>query len=142
MAGAHGDIQTTRELLERVVERLDHITGAQQQPANIQASRMAPNPLITTSSGPENVSRPSGGGRAYPYNPILGPAQERLRTSQSPETSGTQHFFQPRSHSFGYNRRLLTSAPRSKKLAMWQHSFVCLADVQQTRVPTPLEKAK
>ena len=25
---------------------------------------------------------------------------------------------------------------------MWQHSFVCLADVQQTRVPTPLEKAR
>lgn len=63
MVGVHGDIQTTRELLARAVERLDHITGAQQQPPNVQASRTAPNLLITTSSsqgsarsGPENVS--------------------------------------------------------------------------------------
>ena len=83
---------------------------------------MAPNPLITASrgqgsarSGPENVVWPSGGGRAYPYNPILGPEQERLRTFQSPETSGTQRFFQPHSRSFDYNRQLPTSAPRSKK---------------------------
>ena len=150
--GVHGDIQTTRQLLAQAVERLDHITGV---PANVQAtaSRMAPNPPTRSSdssgqgsarSRPENVSQPSGSGRTYPYNPIFGPAQERLRTFQSPETCGTQRFFQPRS--FGYNRRLPTSrsAPRSKKkkIAMWQHSFVCLADVGQTRVPTPLEKAR
>ena len=93
--GVHGDIQTTQQLLAQAVERLDHITGVQQQPANVQASRVAPNPPIHSTassgqgsarSGPENVSRPSGSGHTYPYNPIFGPAQERLRTFQSPET--------------------------------------------------------
>ena len=62
----HGDIQTTRELLARVVEHLDHITGAQQQPANVQASHVPPNPLIIASSsqgsarsGPESGSHTS-----------------------------------------------------------------------------------
>ena len=62
MAGVHGDIQTIRELLARAVERLDHITGVEQQPPNVQASRTASNPLITTSSsqgsarsGPEMI---------------------------------------------------------------------------------------
>ena len=63
--GGHGDIQTTRQLLAQAVEHLDHITGVQQQLANVQVSRMAPNPPIHSTassgqgsawSGPENVS--------------------------------------------------------------------------------------
>lgn len=55
-----------KELLARAVEHLDHIMGAQQQPANVQACRMLPNPLITASSsqgsvrsGPESDSHTS-----------------------------------------------------------------------------------
>ena len=63
--GVHRDIQTTRQLLAQAVEHLDHITGVQQQLANVQVSRMAPNPPIHSTassgqgsawSGPENVS--------------------------------------------------------------------------------------
>ena len=121
--GVQGDLQATRDLLARAVERLDHM-GTQQQP-------------------PRERSQQVQVGRAYPYNPIPGPSQERLSLFQSHGTAAGTRFF---SGTFrgGYNRRLPACAPKSKKkkIAMWQHSFVCLADVGQTRVPAPLEKAK
>jgi len=117
------DLQATCDLLAWAVERLDHMGTQQQLPRE----------------GSQQVQV----GFAYPYNPIPGPSQERLSLFQSHGTAAGTCFF---SGSFrgGYNRRLPACAPKSKKkkIAMWQHSFVCLADVRQTRVPAHLEKAK
>ena len=147
-----GDLQATRQLLAQAVEWLDHMNrSASTETAQVEGSAATGPQRPSGDQDPrqqQNGRQQQGGqsGRAYPYNPIPGPTQERLSLFQP--SSGFRSF-QARtlcSYSGGYNRRLpaARSAPKSKKkkVAVWQHAFVCLADVDQTRVPTPLEKAK
>ena len=153
------DIQATRRLLAQAVERLDQLEGraepgqsqaqqsGSQQPQGfscIQSSgapEERPVPRVLSSTPESSHSRDSvQGARAYPYNPIPGPTHEHLSLFQSSNIRS----FQP--HRFrdlgGRSHRRLPPKSKKKKTAIWQHPFICLSECGQTKVPTPLEKAR
>ena len=113
--GVQGDLQATRDLLARAVERLDHM-GNQQPPR----ARSQQPPHERSQQPPRERSQQ---GRAYLYNPIPGPSLVSF-----PDRNETR----PSHETLNYY----------SKIAMCQHLFVCLADVGQTRVPCTFRKGQ
>ena len=72
--GVHRDIQTTRQLLAQAVEHLDHITGVQQQLANVQGHPIHQFIVlpVAVKDQPGLDLRMFQGGHTYPYNPYFG----------------------------------------------------------------------
>ena len=122
----------TRELLSQAVQHLDNVNAHQNS--------------NTTSNQEQdcNFTRPTSIGSASSH--------VNLHYSFVPNTSSVWHdnptsserraLFRPMTRTFCPTFHPARPAKKRKKLAMWQHDFVCLSSTTDNRAPCNMSKAE
>ena len=135
------DLNRSRELLSQAVEHLEHVAhdNSGQQSINVNTNsqpnassgRFQPN-MATANSRSVNVNTQSN---------ISGSIQAGT-TNRLSGSSFSSHFISPTMALLRPAQCCNTSKPsKKKKLAVWRHSFVCLASPSDDMVPSNIDKA-
>ena len=126
MSHINGDITRTRELLSQAVQHLD----------NVNARRNPPN-SGTQGTGGNSTRTPIGSASSH----------ASLHYSTIPKTSNfasseRRALFRPNTRTFHPSFHPANPAKRRKKLATWQHDFVCLSSTTDSKIPSNMDKAE
>lgn len=132
MSNFKGNITRTRGLLSQAVQHLDDVNACR-------------NSNITSNQEQDcNFTRPTNIGSASSH--------VNLHYSFLPNTSSVQHdnptssekraLFRPMTCAFGPTFHPVRPTKKKKKLAMWQHDFVCLSFPMDNRATCNMSKAE
>ena len=144
------DLRETRDLLTEAVATLDRLSNAQ----------VSTQPATNAAAGQPDHQPPDPRTRAVPVQPPSGPAarsdQRSSSHNQGRHTTLSQcdrvrserlQLFRPRPFSWssssfsGHGRGSRHSSYKNKRrVATWQHDFVCLARMDTKSPPSPLER--